>query len=181
MVLAPALLSAPARTPEQAVRGCQKPTQGTCRGGAGRALPPGAELNHVAAHHLCSRDTSAGLSALPLSHPTRPVCPGSRSCSVWPTGPWGWVSPSQTAVGITSSHAATASGPGLTAVAPLSLVCAHTGGTEPAAPRRQHARRGWSTIAAGYLLFPPRRSKAVGATEQQERRSVLETSRSTRH
>lgn len=59
-----------AQTPDRAARGCQKPTRGTCRGGAGRASPPEAELNHITAHHLCSVPPGPGSQRCP-----RPVPP----------------------------------------------------------------------------------------------------------
>lgn len=51
--------SSSARTPDRALRGCQKPPRGTCRGGA--------ELSHVAAHHLCSQAPGPGSQRCP--HP----------------------------------------------------------------------------------------------------------------
>lgn len=157
--------SSSAQTPDGALRGCQKPPRGACRGGA--------ELNQVAAHHLCSPTPGPGSQRCP--HPV-PRSQFARDARCGRLAPWGWGSPSQIAVSITSNHTATAGGRGWQHSCPFPS-CGRTG--EGRSRQLPATRRASSAVAAGYLLFPPRRSKAVGATEQQERRSVLETSRST--
>lgn len=76
--------------------------------------------------------TRAGLPALPPSRPTLPVCPG---CSVWPTGPMVLGFPFPNRCQHHMKPHSYSRGPRLAALVPLSLVWAHRGGTEPAAPR----------------------------------------------